>query len=135
MHKPMVHQQTRKEDYRILRSLTNSMGFYNTIDAQNTGYKIMNPTILELPRWNNISHEFLIIARTPHISRKIKGKDYRLGRQVAMFANLTYSKLGRPVLKADRYIGPEDMKLFWTQTGEPLLIFTHQVKDDVLCQV
>jgi hypothetical protein len=134
------------------------MGFYNAIDAQNTGYRIMNPTFLELPRWDNISHDFLIIARTPHISRKIKGKDYRLARQVAMFANLTYSKLGRPVLEAgkwskllvedfgepehhcegqphiDRYIGPEDMKLFWTQAGEPLLIFTHQVKDDVFCQ-
>ncbi|KAM0543427.1 hypothetical protein ACHAO7_009413, partial [Fusarium culmorum] len=134
------------------------MGFYNGIDSQKAGYKIMNPTLLELPRWDNISHDFLVIARAPHISRIIKGKRYKVSRQIAMFANLTHSKLQRPVLQSgtwsklliedfsgpehhcqkqphiDRYIGPEDMKLFWTRTGEPLLIFTHQVKDDVMCQ-
>lgn len=34
----------------------------------------------------------------------------------------------------DKYIGPEDMKLFWTRSGEPLLIFTHQIDDEVRCQ-
>ncbi|KAM0244358.1 hypothetical protein ACHAP5_006374 [Fusarium lateritium] len=34
----------------------------------------------------------------------------------------------------DRCIGPEDIKLFWIRTGEPLLIFTHQVDDKNLCQ-
>ncbi|GKU12383.1 unnamed protein product [Fusarium langsethiae] len=157
-HEQKLYHQPIQDDHRILESLSNNMGFYNAIDAHNTGYKIMNPTLLELPPRDNISHDFLIIARTPHISKRINGKDYRLARQVAMFANLTYGKLGRPVLttgkwakliledfgepehhckdqpRIDRYIGPEDVKLFWTKAGEPLLIFTHQVKDKVLCQ-
>jgi hypothetical protein len=134
------------------------MGFYNKIDAKMTGHQLMNPTLLELPRDGNSTHDFLIIARAPHVLKKIDDKRYRLARQVATFANLTYNNLGRPVLKTgkwsrllvndfggpehhcqkqpdmDRYIGPEDMKLFWTRAGEPLLIFTHQVDDEVMCQ-
>jgi hypothetical protein len=34
----------------------------------------------------------------------------------------------------DKYIGPEDMKLFWRKNGTPMLIFTHQVNDDNLCE-
>ncbi|KAF4457209.1 hypothetical protein F53441_773 [Fusarium austroafricanum] len=149
------------QDYRLLTSLRNNMGFRNLIDAKATGYQIMNPTILELPREANSSHEFLIIARTKHTKVNIDNKTYSKARQVAFFANLTYNKLGRPLLKAgkwskllledfgdfsdpkhhcknqpamDKYIGPEDMKLFWTRTGEPLLIFTHQVDDETICQ-
>ncbi|RBR11212.1 uncharacterized protein FIESC28_09096 [Fusarium coffeatum] len=145
-------------DYRLLTSLRNNMGFYNKIDAKLTGHQIMNPTLLELPRNANSSHHFLIIARAPHVIKKIGDKRYKLARQVATFGNLTYNNLGRPLLKTgkwsrllvndfggpehhcqrqpdmDRYIGPEDMKLFWTRTGEPLLIFTHQVDDEVMCQ-
>lgn len=145
-------------DFRLLTSLRNNMGFHNKIDARQSGHRLMNPTILELPRGGNSSHEFLIIARAPHVWKEIKGKRYKLARQVATFANMTYNNLGRPILTTgkwskllvedfggpehhcqrqpdmDRYIGPEDMKLFWTRTGEPLLIFTHQVDDEVLCQ-
>ena len=32
----------------------------------------------------------------------------------------------------DKCIGPEDMKLFWSRTEEPLLIFTHQANDENL---
>ncbi|EMT73007.1 hypothetical protein FOC4_g10001852 [Fusarium odoratissimum] len=134
------------------------MGFFNKIDARQTGYQIMNPTLLELPRGGNSSHDFLVIARTKHIAKNIHGKQYQLARQVATFANLTYDSFGRPLLKTgkwskllvedfgdsehhckgepniDKYIGPEDMKLFWTRTGEPLLIFTHQVNDKNMCQ-
>lgn len=150
-------------DYKVLLSSRNSLGFYNKIDVRRTGYQIMNPTLLELPRNNNRSADFLIIARaTPHIGKEINGTKYLLSRQVATFANLTYNNLGRPILQAgdkwskilledfteavgpehhckhqprmDRYIGPEDMKLFWTRKGEPLLIFTNQVNDENLCQ-
>ncbi|KAL4732048.1 hypothetical protein ACLX1H_001055 [Fusarium chlamydosporum] len=134
------------------------MGFYNMIDGKPTGHQLMNPTLLELPRDANTSHDFLVIARAPHVFKKIKDKRYKLARQVATFANLTTNNLGRTMLKTgkwsrllvedfggpehhcqrqpdmDRYIGPEDMKLFWTRAGEPLLIFTHQVDDEVLCQ-
>ncbi|EGU72531.1 hypothetical protein FOXB_16960, partial [Fusarium oxysporum f. sp. conglutinans Fo5176] len=119
-----------KSDYRLLTSLRNNMGFYNKIDARQTGYQIMNPTVLELPRGGNSSHDFLVIARTKHIAKNIHRKQYQLARQVATFANLTYDSFGRPLLKT----GPEDMKLFWTRTGEPLLIFTHQVNDKNMCQ-
>ncbi|KAF5237996.1 hypothetical protein FAUST_5802 [Fusarium austroamericanum] len=151
-------EQHQEHDYRLLTSLRNNMGFYNKIDAKLTGHQLMNPTLLELPRNGNNTHDFLIIARAPHVFKKINDKRYKLARQVATFANLTYNNLGRPVLKTgkwsrllvndfggpehhcqkqpdmDRYIGPEDMKLFWTRAGEPLLIFTHQVNDEVLCQ-
>ncbi|KAJ4251490.1 hypothetical protein NW762_011477 [Fusarium torreyae] len=149
---------SQNQDYRLLTSLRNNMGFYNKIDARKTGHQIMNPTLLELPRGANISHDFLVIARTLHVNKKIDGKSYKLARQVAAFANLTHNSIGRPVIKTagwsrllvkdfggpehhcqrqpdmDRYIGPEDMKLFWTRTGEPLLIFTHQVDDEIMCQ-
>lgn len=148
-----------ENDYRLLTSLRNPMGFYNKLDVEKTGYHIMNPTLLELPRGSNSVHDFLVIARTLHVDEVIKGRKYRVARQVATFANLTYAKLGRPVLKSsnrwakllvqdfagpehhcqkqaamDKYIGPEDMKLFWTRKGEPLLIFTYHVNDKVLCQ-
>ncbi|KAF4974578.1 hypothetical protein FZEAL_8550 [Fusarium zealandicum] len=146
------------DDYRILVSTRSRLGFFNRIDVRKTGYQIMNPTLLELPR-NSSKHDFLIIARTLHVKKTINGNNYKLARQVAMFANLTYNNLGQPILKSnnrwskllvqnygspehhcqneplmDKYIGPEDMKLFWTRKGEPLLIFTHQVDDENLCQ-
>ncbi|KAF5004293.1 hypothetical protein FDECE_9203 [Fusarium decemcellulare] len=146
-------------DYRLLTSIRNNLGFYNKVNVKKTGYKIMNPTLLELPRDSHSRHDFLVIARTLHVDTTINGTDYRLARQVAMFANLTHNKLGRPEIKSnnkwakllvpefagpehhcqnqplmDRYIGPEDMKLFWTRRREPLLIFTYQVDDENLCQ-
>jgi len=150
---------TESDDYRVLTSTRNSLGLYNTINVKKTGYNIMNPTLLELPRdsW----HDFMVIARAPHIDKEINGTKYRLARQVAMFANLTYNRAHRPELtagnwtkllvqefkdfgkpdhhckqqpKMDKYIGPEDMKLFWTRKGAPLLIFTHQVDDENLCE-
>ncbi|KAF5656755.1 hypothetical protein FHETE_10804 [Fusarium heterosporum] len=148
----------QNHDYRLLTSLRNNMGFYNKIDGRKTGYRLMNPTILELPRGGNSSHGFLVIARAPHVVKEIDGKRYKLARQVATFANLTHNNLGRPMLRTgnwsrllvqdfggpahhcqnqpdmDKYIGPEDMKLFWSRTGEPLLIFTHQVDDEIMCQ-
>ncbi|KAF4495038.1 hypothetical protein FAGAP_8864 [Fusarium agapanthi] len=145
-------------DYHLLTSLRNNMGFYNKIDARKTGHKLFNPTILELPRDTNITHDFLVIARTTHVAKEINGKKYKVARQVATFANLTTNYLDRPVIRTgewstmlledfggpehhckrqpdmDKYVGPEDMKLFWTRAGEPLLIFTHQVNDETMCQ-
>ncbi|KAF9774229.1 hypothetical protein IL306_007799 [Fusarium sp. DS 682] len=145
-------------DYHLLTSLRNNMGFYNKIDARKTKHQLFNPTLLELPPHANISHDFLIIARTKHVPKTINGKKYSMARQVATFGNLTTNYLNRPVIKTgewstllledfggpehhckrqpdmDKYIGPEDMKLFWTRAGEPLLIFTHQVDDETMCQ-
>ncbi|RSL91138.1 hypothetical protein CEP51_000356 [Fusarium floridanum] len=159
LNNPYRKRPGYENDYRLLTSLRNSMGFYNKIDVKKTGYQIMNPTLLEMPRGSNSAHDFLVIARTLHVDKVINGTKYRLARQVATFANLTYTKLGRPVLQSrnrwaklivqdfngpdhhcqnqpdmDKYIGPEDMKLFWTRKGEPLLIFTYQVNSEVLCQ-
>ncbi|KAM5349636.1 hypothetical protein ACJ41O_006141 [Fusarium nematophilum] len=145
----------RTDDYRILSSRRNSMGLYNTINVKETGHKIMNPTLLELP--NGSKHDFLVIARAFHVETVIKGKKYKLARQVATFADLRYNRFG-PELKSgewskllvkdftgpehhckaqpkmDQYIGPEDMKLFWTRKGAPILIFTYQVDDENLCE-
>ncbi|RSL82722.1 hypothetical protein CEP52_016893 [Fusarium oligoseptatum] len=132
------------------------MGFYSAFNVEKTRLKIINPTLLELPLGSR--HDFLVIARTPHINKEINGIKYEVSRQVAMFANLTYNEAQRPVLMAgkwfkvliqdyvgpehdckhqpymNKYIGPEDMKLFWTLKGAPLLIFTMQVNDQTLCQ-
>ena len=147
-------------DYRVLTSNRNALGFYNKIDVSATEYEMMNPTLLELPKGSK--HDFLIIARDPVQEKKtIDGKEYKVSQQVATFANITYNSAGSPTLTAgkwarrliedfekvtgpkhhcknqprmDIYIGPEDMKLFWTRKGEPLLIFTHQVDDEILCE-
>lgn len=148
--------RSKAHDFRILASMRNKMGFFNAIDAKKTGYEIMNPTLLQLPEGSR--HEFLVIARAFHVDKKINDKNYRLARQVAFFADLTYNRHGMPELTADswsrllvqdfngpehhckhqpdmdKYIGPEDMKLFWTRAGAPLLIFTYQVDDPNLCQ-
>lgn len=147
------------DDYQILASIRNSRGYYNKVDLKSSEYKIMNPTLLELPKSDKIKHDFLVIARTTHVETTVKDKTYKLARQVAMFANLSFTRNGRPIIKVDdswsrllledygdpthhckkqpdmdKYIGPEDMKLYWTAKGEPLLIFTHQVNDEVRCQ-
>ncbi|KAM0543460.1 hypothetical protein ACHAPJ_012324 [Fusarium lateritium] len=151
---------SRTNDYRLLTSKRNNLGFYNTINVKKTGQKIMNPTLLELPKGSK--HDFLVIARAPHIDQDIKGKKYRKAQQVATFVSLAYDPFGRPELQAtddwhkmlvedftesqgpehhckkepsmDKYIGPEDMKLFWRKNGTPMLIFTHQVDDENLCE-
>ena len=148
------------EEYRILTSLRNTLGHYNSFNIGALDYKtILNPTILELP--HGAPHEYLVITRIEHVDKTIGEKKYRLGRQLAFFANMTYDKFDNPTLTAgewsqvlledyeasvgpehhcikqptmDKYIGPEDMKLFWTRRREPLLIFTHQVNDPILCE-
>ncbi|GKU14139.1 unnamed protein product, partial [Fusarium langsethiae] len=96
-------EKHQDNDYRLLTSLRNNMGFYNKIDAKMTGHQLMNPTLLELPRNGNSTHDFLVIARAPHVYKKINDKRYKLARQVATFANLTYNNLGRPVLKTGKW--------------------------------
>ncbi|KAH6633772.1 hypothetical protein C7974DRAFT_309073 [Boeremia exigua] len=146
----------KKHDMRLLSSIRNPKGFYNSIDVGKSEFNILNPTILELP--SGSEHEFLVIARFPLVETEINGRKYRLSRQVAVFANMTYNALQRPMLTAckwskrlgdqyagpdhhcknepilDQHIGPEDMKLFWTRSGAPLLIFTLQSKHEILCQ-
>ncbi|KAG9190032.1 hypothetical protein G6011_08120 [Alternaria panax] len=124
----------RNYDMRVLTSIRNPVGFYNSIDVENTGPQIMNPTLLELPRGSE--HDFLVIARLFVVETEINGVKYQLSRQVAMFANMTYNGAQRPTLTAgkwfklvaqdyagpehhckhqphiDKFIGPEDMKLF-----------------------
>ena len=165
---PAVHEdqdddadvwEARNSDYAVITSIRNARGYHNKVDVEASGYKIMNPTLLELPKSDHIRHDFLVIARTTHVDKEVDGKKYKLARQVAMFANLTFTRNGRPLIQAeeewsrlivedfaspahhcqnqpdmDKYIGPEDMKLFWTTKGEPLLIFTHQIDDEVRCQ-
>lgn len=140
-------------DYRILISRRNPRRSHNIIDTSRTGIEVFNPTLLELPR--GCQHDFVVIARVPHTKESINGIRYNRARQVAMFANLTHDSQPKLVTgewsrflvdnflepqhhckakpKMDKYIGPEDMKLFWTRSGEPLLTFTHQNPDETLC--
>ncbi|KAF4125519.1 hypothetical protein GMORB2_4359 [Geosmithia morbida] len=145
----------RKVDHRLLTSKRFKDGTYHSIDLNRTGIDVLNPTLLELPRGSQ--HDFLVVARAFHVDEHIDGVDYRRARQVAMFANLTDND-GKPELetgewkrllvedflgpkhhckaqpKMDKYIGPEDMKAFWSRTRAPLIIFTHQTPDENLCE-
>lgn len=147
--------RTEKE-IRLLRSKRNGMGVFNSINVNQTGLGIMNPTLLELPRGSQ--HDFLVIARAFHVDVIINDIKYKKARQVATFANLTYNHPLHPELVAgewsrflvedfmgpehhckkkpamDKYIGPEDMKIFWTRKRVPLIVFTHQTPDEVLCE-
>jgi hypothetical protein len=146
---------TEKES-RLLISKRNGMGVYNSINTERMGMDILNPTLLELPLGSQ--HNFLVVARAYHVDARINGTDYRRARQVASFANLTFNHPQQPEIitgnwsrlliedflgpyhhckhqpKMDKYIGPEDMKLFWTRRGAPLLVFTHQTPDENLCE-
>ncbi|KAJ4189049.1 hypothetical protein NW767_011699 [Fusarium falciforme] len=74
------------------------MGLYNRINVKKRGHETMNPTLLELP--HDSKHDFLVIAQAPHVDKEIESIKYRLARQVAMFANLTYNDAWRPELTA-----------------------------------
>lgn len=145
-----------EKESRLLVSKRNGMGVYNSINMEQPGLDILNPTLLELPVGSQ--HDFLVVARAFHVDTKINGTEYKRARQVATFANLTYNHPLQPELvagnwsrmlvedflspkhhckhqpKMDKYIGPEDMKLFWTRKGAPLLVFTHQTPDSNLCE-
>lgn len=141
----------KNADYRILTSIRNARGLYNKIDLGKTGLEFLNPTILELPR-GQTRHEFIVIARAYQVDEEIDGMRYHHSRQFATFANLSFGDFDRPFLETtsdwstflvndfkgplhhcqnepitDFYYGPEDMKLYWSRLGEPLLIFVHQI--------
>lgn len=153
--RPTPIDEEAKVDHRLLTSVRSNDGPYHTINLNRTGVDILNPTLIELPVGSK--HDFMVVARMFHVDANINGVDYRQARQVAMFANLTDDS-GRPELetgewhklliedflgpehhckaqpKMDKYIGPEDMKVFWSRTRAPLIVFTHQTPDENLCE-
>ncbi|KAH0376847.1 hypothetical protein KCU92_g9568, partial [Aureobasidium melanogenum] len=143
----------------LIKSRSNPSGDANWIDSMGLTERLFNPAILELPTGSQ--HNFLIIARMAHIPDTINGKEYSRGRELAFFANLEHDDEGAPVIRRsgdwnrtilegegyagpehhcesedamDKYIGPEDAKLYWMHTGAPILIFTHQVPYKGECQ-
>lgn len=153
-----VYKFNEKNDLMI-KSRRNPSGDANRIDSNGLSERLFNPAILELPTGSQ--HDFLIIARIAHIPQTIDGKQYSRGRELAFFANLEHDDRGAPVIRRsgewnrtilegpdylgpehhcesedamDKYIGPEDAKLYWMHSGAPILMFTHQVPYKGECQ-
>ncbi|KAG9662460.1 hypothetical protein KCU64_g1942, partial [Aureobasidium melanogenum] len=153
-----VYNFNEKNDL-IIKSRSNPSGDANRIDSMGLSERLFNPAILELPTGSK--HNFLIIARMAHIPDTINGKQYSRGRELAFFANLEHDDKGAPIIRRsgewnrtilegegypgpehhcesedamDKYIGPEDAKLYWMHSGAPILVFTHQVPYEGECQ-
>lgn len=134
-------------DLQILSSKRNPYGFIKAIDFETNIY---NPALLQLPRGSK--YEYVVLGRLEQTPEIIGDKEYMKGREAAFFANVRYDGLGQPVLtqigdwhttivddiglpdhycasdeKLQKYIGPEDMRLWWTKAGAPLLLFTNQL--------
>ncbi|KAH7007541.1 hypothetical protein EDB80DRAFT_842982 [Ilyonectria destructans] len=56
-----------------------------------------------VPRRSKHDCGVLAITRAPHVQKEINGSKYRLARQVAMFANLTYPKARWPELTVGKW--------------------------------
>ncbi|KAH0355808.1 hypothetical protein KCU83_g1360, partial [Aureobasidium melanogenum] len=153
-----VYNFNEKNDL-IIKSRSNPSGDANRIDSMGLSERLFNPAILELPTGSK--HNFLIIARMAHIPDTFNGKQYSRGRELAFFANLEHDDKGAPIIRRsgewnrtilegegypgpehhcesedamDKYIGPEDAKLYWMHSGAPILVFTHQVPYEGECQ-
>lgn len=143
----------------IIGSRRNPTGDALRIDSRGLDKELFNPQILELPAGSE--HEFMIIARIGHVDANINGKAYRRAQQVAFFAKMVYDERAKPLIQRsgewnrtileepslenpehhcasedviDKYIGPEDTRLYWTHAGAPMLMFTHQVNNPGECQ-
>ncbi|KAF2102939.1 hypothetical protein NA57DRAFT_52481 [Rhizodiscina lignyota] len=138
--------QEKLEDLQIIWSKRNPNGLFNTIDDSGLQPQFYNPTFLELPQ--SSAHQFMVFGRLRHEMIHIGEQRYRKSRVAVFFANLTKDGFGNPVMKnfemwnetildhlyepaikhtCERhdYIGPEDVKAWWTTSGAPMLMFTN----------
>lgn len=160
---PFRNEEKTSNDLKVLISTRNPFGMINVIDVDGLDARPFNPTILQLPTGAEHEF-IVIVRLLPVVMQigviNEEPINYALCRQVAFFADMKIEEdTGRPYLKragdwvapvvdsapipgnrchlapikADK-VGPEDMRVFWTRDGAPLLLFTHQAAEEGGCQ-
>ncbi|KDE05704.1 hypothetical protein MVLG_03938 [Microbotryum lychnidis-dioicae p1A1 Lamole] len=151
-----THRSANKA--KVLESFTNPYGFMNLIDPYAGG--VFNPSILVLPDTVGHDRRFLFVARGPEKYEVIDGDDTRWEYVLGCFmivlkrAHLNLPYLARETeletLKLpakrkveylrchdpifDQFIGPEDPRLFFTNDGQPLLIYSQTGRSPNICR-
>ncbi|GAA5827491.1 hypothetical protein JCM11251_003834 [Rhodosporidiobolus azoricus] len=143
---------------KVLESQTNPYGFMNLVDPYAGG--VFNPSILVLPDQAGLGWRHLLVARGPEKYEVIQGEDTRWEKILGCFLlPLTRAHLQLPYLAReseletlnlpakrkveylrchdpvyDQFIGPEDPRLFFTNDGQPLLIYSQTGRSPNICR-
>lgn len=143
---------------KVLEGFSNPYGFINLIDPYAGG--VFNPSVLVLPDTVGLGWRHLLVARGAEKYEVIGGEDTRWESVVGCFllplkrAHLELPYLAREseleVLKLpaerkvdymrchevvyDQFIGPEDPRLFFTNDGQPLLIYSQTGRSPNICR-
>ncbi|GAA5913266.1 hypothetical protein JCM6882_000048 [Rhodosporidiobolus microsporus] len=143
---------------KVLESQTNPFGYLNLVDPYAGG--VFNPSILVLPDQAGLGWRHLLVARGPEKYEVIQGEDTRWEKVLGCFLlPLTRAHLGLPYLAReseletlnlpakrkveylrchdpvyDQFIGPEDPRLFFTNDGQPLLIYSQTGRSPNICR-
>ncbi|GAA5841662.1 hypothetical protein JCM5353_007182 [Sporobolomyces roseus] len=143
---------------KVLTSVSNPFGYINLIDPYAGG--VFNPSVLVLPDAVGLGWRHLLVARGEEKYEQINGEDTRWEKVLGCFllpmkrAHLELPYLAReseletlnlpakrkvdylrchdPVY--DQFIGPEDPRLFMTNDGQPLLIYSQTGRSPNICR-
>ncbi|GAA6036697.1 hypothetical protein JCM8097_003434 [Rhodosporidiobolus ruineniae] len=143
---------------KMLESQTNPYGFMNLVDPYAGG--VFNPSILVLPDQAGLGWRHLLVARGPEKYEVIQGEDTRWQKIYGCFLlplkrahlelpylareseletlnlpakrKVDYQRCENPTF--DQFIGPEDPRLFFTNDGQPLLIFSQTGRSPMICR-
>ncbi|GAA6049379.1 hypothetical protein JCM3770_007316 [Rhodotorula araucariae] len=143
---------------KVLESVSNPYGFISLIDPYAGG--VFNPSVLVLPDQVGLGWRHLLVARGEEKYEVIQGEDTRWEKIVGCFllplkrAHLELPYLARESelttlnLPAQRkvpyqrcaekvyeqFVGPEDPRLFLTDDGQPLLIYSQTGRSPNVCR-
>ncbi|GAA6010122.1 hypothetical protein JCM10207_007570 [Rhodosporidiobolus poonsookiae] len=143
---------------KVLESQSNPFGFINLIDPYAGG--VFNPSVLVLPDQAGAGWQQLLVARGPEKYEVIQGEDTRWEKVVGCFLlplkraylNLPYlareselTTLDLPAKRKveflrcpdpvfDQFIGAEDPRLFFTNDGQPLMIYSQTGRSPNICR-
>ncbi|KAK4047506.1 hypothetical protein OIO90_006148 [Microbotryomycetes sp. JL221] len=152
-----INQETRNKA-KTLESFTNPYGFINLIDPYAGG--VFNPSVLVLPDTAGVGFRHLVVARGPEKYEVINGEDTRWESVLGCFLTpLERAHLALPYLAReseletldlpaqrkveylrchdptfDQFIGPEDPRLFFTNDGQPLLLYSQTGRSPNICR-
>ncbi|GAA5874931.1 hypothetical protein JCM1840_007154 [Sporobolomyces johnsonii] len=143
---------------KVLESVSNPYGFINLIDPYAGG--VFNPSVLVLPDAAGLGWRHLLVARGPEKYEVINEEDTRWEKILGCFLlplkrahldlpymareseletlnlpakrKVDYLRCHDPVY--DQFIGPEDPRLFFTNDGQPLLIYSQTGRSPNICR-
>ncbi|BGP09240.1 hypothetical protein OF846_003005 [Rhodotorula toruloides] len=143
---------------KVVESVSNPYGFMSLIDPYSGN--VFNPSVLSLPDAAGAGWQYLLVARGEEKFEVIEGEDTRWESVVGCFLlPLKRAYLGLPYLAReselttlnlpaqrkveylrchnptfDQFIGPEDPRLFFTNDGQPLLIYSQTGRMPNVCR-